>query len=61
MKLKDLYEMSMQDLRDAERVIEYLFKDLGLDVVWSTHFKKSKALFSFLNSQKRFHITKSAA
>ena len=39
MKLKDLYEMSMQDLRDAERVIEYLFKDLGLDVVWSTHFK----------------------
>lgn len=39
MKLQDLYEMPMQDLRDAEYVIEYLFKDLGLDVVWSTHFK----------------------
>lgn len=39
MKLKDLYEMSMQDLHDAEYVIEYLFKDLGLDVIWTTHFK----------------------
>jgi hypothetical protein len=39
MKLKDLYEMSMQDLKDAEHVIEYLFKDLGIDVIWTTHFK----------------------
>lgn len=39
MKLKDLHEMSMQDLRDAEHVIEYLFKDLGIDVVWTTHFQ----------------------
>lgn len=38
MKVKDLYEMSAQDLRDAEYVIEYLFRDLKLDVVWSTHF-----------------------
>lgn len=38
MKVKDLFEMSYQDLRDAEYVIEYLFKDLGLDVVWTTHF-----------------------
>lgn len=37
---KLLREMSMQDLRDAEYVIEYLFKDLGLDVVWTTHFKE---------------------
>jgi len=34
-----LGEMSMQDLRDAEYVIEYLFKDLGIDVIWTTHFK----------------------
>lgn len=40
MKLCDLHEMSMQDLRDAEYVIEFLFKDLGLDVVWTTHFKE---------------------
>lgn len=39
MKLQDLHEMSMQDLQDAERVIEYLFKHLNLDVVWTTHFK----------------------
>ncbi len=38
MLLRDLYEMSMQDLRDAERVIEWLFKDLKLDVVWTSHF-----------------------
>lgn len=38
MKLIDLQEMSMQDLKDAERVIEYLFKNLHLDVVWTTHF-----------------------
>lgn len=36
---KSLHEMSAQDLQDAERVIEYLFKDLKLDVVWTTHFK----------------------
>lgn len=34
-----LGEMSMQELRDAEYVIEYLFKDLGIDVIWTTHFK----------------------
>jgi hypothetical protein len=38
MRLADLHEMSMQDLRDAERVIEWMFKDLNLDVVWTTHF-----------------------
>lgn len=30
--------MSTQELRDSEYVIEWLFKDLKLDVVWSTHF-----------------------
>lgn len=38
MRLVDLYEMSYRDLKDAEYIIEYLFKDLGLDVVWTTHF-----------------------
>jgi len=36
---ESLHEMSAQDLQDAERVIEYLFKHLNLDVVWTTHFK----------------------
>jgi hypothetical protein len=37
---KILDEMSARDLHDAEMVIEYLFKDLKLDVVWTTHFKE---------------------
>lgn len=41
MKLKDIIiEMSMVDLRSAEYAIEGLFKELALDVVWSTHFKE---------------------
>lgn len=38
MLLKQLFEMSAQELRDSEYVIEWLFKDLNLDVVWSKHF-----------------------
>lgn len=38
MKLKELYEMSYQDLRYAEQIIDRLFHDLGIDVEWSTHF-----------------------
>ena len=40
MKLADLFEMSMQDLRTAEDLIERMFKDLELDVIWTTHFKE---------------------
>lgn len=40
MRLQELNEMSARDLRDAEYVIEWLFKDLNLDVVWTTHFKQ---------------------
>ena len=35
-----LHEMSDQDLKDAEYVIEYLFKDLKLDVVWSVTLQR---------------------
>lgn len=35
-----LCEMSARDLQDATYAIEYLFKDLKLDVVWSNHFKQ---------------------
>jgi hypothetical protein len=38
--IQTLLEMSDQDLRDAEYVIEWLFKDLKIDVVWSNHFKQ---------------------
>jgi hypothetical protein len=39
MKLIDLFEMSTQDLRDTQRALEWLFDDLKLDVVISTHFQ----------------------
>lgn len=38
MRIRQLYEMSLQDLKDAELAIEWLFKDLRLDVVWTNHF-----------------------
>lgn len=40
MLLQDLFEMSSRDLRDATYAVEWLFKDLKLDVVWSTHFQQ---------------------
>lgn len=51
MRLCDIKEMSVQDLYDAEHVIEWLFKDLNLDVVWTTHFT-DRALGREFNIQK---------
>lgn len=38
--LKQVIEMSQQQLQDAEYIIEWLFKDLQLDIIWSAHFKQ---------------------
>lgn len=40
MRLNDLFEMSLIDLRGVELAIEQLFKDLRLDVIWTVHFKE---------------------
>jgi CRISPR/Cas system CSM-associated protein Csm2 small subunit len=39
MLLKDIFEMSAPDLSNTENTVDAMFRDLGLDVIFTQHFK----------------------
>ena len=40
MKLNDLFEMSDNDLDRAEQAIDSMFRELGLDIIFTKHFRE---------------------